>query len=218
MRAAASFGWYLYPPMSFSLMFDGHEVFATWDGVEGWFPLSTVQFPDFGAEFDSFAPDDIKGFSPPFLSAFPEPGVVQLWSGLLMRTAPSWSLLIRPCANLPATKGFVSFEGLVETDRWFGPLFVNLRLLRTHSPIEFEIGWPIAMVQPVAQVAYADASMNCRGVTELAEMDAEDWENYRERIVRPSMVPHRQPGSYAVEARKRSQTAGVENLAAAASG
>jgi hypothetical protein len=52
---------------------------------------------------------------------------VQIWSGLIARTAPGWSLLIRPPANLPRLPGLDAYEGLVETDRWFGPLFTNHR-------------------------------------------------------------------------------------------
>jgi hypothetical protein len=212
ITSASAFGWYLYPPMAFSLLFDGHEVLADWNGSGGWFPLSIVQFPDFQPEFDAAAPEDIKGYAPPFLGTLPEPGVVQLWSGLMARTAPSWSLLIRPCANLPATKGFVPFEGVVETDHWFGPLFLNLRLVRTGSPIEFTPDWPIAMVQPVPQVAYRDASLQFGPVTELADLSAEDWEGYRQTVVSQAIVPARQPGGYAVKVRKRRRSPAAENL------
>ncbi len=212
MTTATSFGWYLFAPMAFSLLFDGHEVLAAWDGSGGWFPLSSVQFPDFAAEFDAVAPEDIRGFAPPFLSALPEPGVVQLWTGLVARTAPAWSLLIRPCANLPVTKGFVPFEGMVETDRWFGPLFLNLRLLRTDCPIEITPDWPLAMAQPVPQIACRDPSLRLGPVIELAGLSAEDWEGYRQTVVRKSIMPVRQPGSYAVEARKRRMSPDIENL------
>lgn len=212
MTTASSFGWHLFPPMAFSLLFDGHEVLAAWDGSGGWFPLSSVQFPDFEAVFDGAAPEDIRGFAPPFLGALPEPGVVQLWTGLVARTAPAWSLLIRPCANVPATRGFEPFEGVVETDRWFGPLFVNLRLTRTHSPIEITPDWPIAMAQPVPQIAYRDASLRLGPVIELAALSDEDWDGYRQTVVRKSILPVRQPGSYAVEARKRRLSPDVESL------
>ena len=57
------------------------------------------------------APDDIKGFSPPFVGALQEPGVVQIWSGLVARTAPGWSLLVRGPANLPRSLGYEVYEG-----------------------------------------------------------------------------------------------------------
>ncbi len=67
----------------------------------------------------------------------------------MARTAPGWSLLVRPPANLPRSLGYECFEGIVETDRWFGPLFVNLRLTRTNVPIEFDADFPLLQVQPV---------------------------------------------------------------------
>ncbi|MCC7463371.1 MAG: hypothetical protein IT480_13035 [Gammaproteobacteria bacterium] len=212
ITTASAFGWYLFPPMEFSLLFDGREVLASWDGTGGWFPLSSVQFPDFAAEFDAAAPDDVKGYAPPFLSALPEPGFVQLWTGLVARTAPAWSLLLRPCANLPATKGFEPFEGVLETDRWFGPLFLNLRLQRTDCPIEITPEWPIATAQPVPQIAYRDASLRIGSVVELAGLGTKDWEGYRQTVVRRSTMPDRRPGSYAVEARKRRRAADIESL------
>ena len=44
---------------------------------------------------DAQAPDEIKGFSPPFLGALQEPGPIQLWTGYIARTAPGWSLFVR---------------------------------------------------------------------------------------------------------------------------
>ena len=90
--------------------------------------LKAAQFPDFAKQFDAAAPAGIEGFSPPFLASLIEPGIVQIWSGLVVRTAPGWSLLVRAPANLVRNPGYESYEGIVETDRWFGPLFTNIRL------------------------------------------------------------------------------------------
>ena len=80
-----------------------------------------------------------------------------LWSGFVARTAPGWSLLIRPPANLTRSLGYESYEGIIETDRWFGPLFVNLRLTRPNVPIEFDANYPFLQVQPVHRSVYGDA-------------------------------------------------------------
>ena len=63
---AAAFGYYLFPPIDFSLMWDGTRVQWTWAGEENWHPLHSAQFPDFSAYFDTVAPEDIRGFAPPF--------------------------------------------------------------------------------------------------------------------------------------------------------
>lgn len=209
MTSASAFGWYLFAPMPISLLFDVREVLAAWPGAD-WFPLSSVQFPGFPPIFDSVAPDDIKGCAPPFLGSLPEPGVVQIWTGLAARTTPGWSTLIRPCANLPATKGFDAFEGIVETDSWFGPLFVNLRLLRTDCPIDITSEWPIAMAQPVPQLAYSDIGLKACPVTELTDFSEGDWQDYRDTVVSKSVASPRQPGAYAVELRKRRRALAID--------
>ena len=55
---------------------------------------------------------------------------MQIWSGLIARTAPEWSLLVRSPVNLARSQGYEHYEGIIETDRWFGPLFTNVRLER----------------------------------------------------------------------------------------
>lgn len=209
ISTATGLGWYLFPPMDFELYFDGNEVFATWEGVGGeggggWFPLSIIQFPGFQARFDAAAPEAIRGYSPPFLGCMQEPGIVQIWSGLTLRTAPGWSALVRPCANLPGNRGFEVFEGIIETDHWFGPLFSNLRLTRTHSPIRFSREWPVAMVQVLPQVAYAEETLkSAEAVDRLEAFQPADWQAYADTVVRRATQPVRQPGAYAVENRKR---------------
>lgn len=201
---ASGFGWYVFAPMDFSLLWDGDEVFWTYAGTESWLPLQAAQFPRFSQRFDSAAPPHLAGCAPPFLSVLPEPGAVQLWTGLIARTAPDWSLLLRPVANLPAQGGFVPFEGIVETDRWCGPLFANLRLTRTGTPIRIRSDMPLVQLQPLPRALYEDATLD-RAV-EVGRMEAfgeDDWEEYRRTIVAPNDDPDRPFGRYAVEGRKR---------------
>ena len=76
-------------------------------------------------------------------------GSIQIWSGYLARTAPGWALLSRGPANIPSTQGYEHFEGIAETDTWFGPLFTNIRLTRTNAPVEFNVRYPLFQVQPL---------------------------------------------------------------------
>ena len=39
---AAGFGWYVFPPMDFHLLFDGEELFWTYDAVDHWLPLGAA--------------------------------------------------------------------------------------------------------------------------------------------------------------------------------
>ena len=42
-----------FPPVSFSLQWDGHDVMWTWEGAGTWLPLKSAQFPDFRDLFDA---------------------------------------------------------------------------------------------------------------------------------------------------------------------
>jgi len=201
---ASAFGWYLFPPIDFSLIWDGTDVFWAYAGVADWLPLGAAQFPHFARRFDEIAPPPARGASPPFLTAMPEPGMVQVWSGMIARTAPEWSLLIRPLANLPAGGGYSLFEGIVETDRWFGPLFTNLRLTRTDRAVRFQADYPFAQVQPLPRARYQDATLDAMNVVaDPGRLSAADWEDYCATVVRPNLDPGRQVGRYAVAARRR---------------
>ncbi len=208
IASASSYGWYVFPPINFSLVWDGSEVMWTYEGEDEWYPLRSAQLPGFANHFAANAPDDIKDFSPPFLSVFVEPGLIQIWSGLVARTAPDWGLLVRPVANLPRRQGYELFEGIVESDRWFGPLFTNARLTRTDVPIEFRTDVPLMQLQPVPRYVYSDGTLDAfETVAEVGDLSAADWDRYRETVVKPSVAPQRRPGRYAVATRKRAQPA-----------
>ena len=204
ITTAAAFGYYVFPPISFSLMWDGTEVSWTWEGEASWYPLTVAQSPGFRDYFDERAPDEIKEFAPPFLTAMKEPGIVQIWSGLVARTAPGWSLLIRPLANLPRSQNYDFYEGIVETDRWFGPLFINIRLSKTDVPIAFSAEYPLFQVQPMQRMSYEDATLNNYAVNpDLGALAPEDWDDYYDTVVRPNVNENRPRGEYAAAARKR---------------
>jgi hypothetical protein len=205
MTSAAGFGYWVFPPCEIVLMWDGTQIFWNCAGSdhESWQPLSAMQAPGFAAEWDASAPADLAGCSPPMMTAIPEPGVLQIWSGLFARTAPGWSLLVRAPANLPAPGGYVPYEGVVETDRWFGPLFTNIRLTRTHTPILLKNDYPLLQVQPIPRALYTDmpaADVVCAGV---GGFGGADWDDYRTSIAEPTSRPGRPFGSYATAARKR---------------
>jgi hypothetical protein len=212
MTSAAAFGWYVFPPMTFSLMWDGgSQIFWTFKGEDSWFPLSKAQFPGFAEHFDNNVPEDVKGFSPPFLSDFKEPGVLQIWTGLLARTAPGWSLLIRGPANLVRSQGYDMYEGIVETDRWFGPLFTNIRLTRTNVPVELDAEYPFLQVQPVHRSVYGSALNNFETVSSgLDQMTPPDWDGFRATVVQPNSDPQRRRGRYAVNSRQQRKQAAID--------
>ena len=115
VRTASGFGWYIFPPADIHLMWDGVDVYHAEDGQ--WCQFSSIHLNDEFVEYwDSQAPEGLKGHSPPFLTNVFVPGIVQIWSGLLLSTAENWSALIGPLANIPQSQNFSCFEGIVETE------------------------------------------------------------------------------------------------------
>jgi hypothetical protein len=200
LAQATQHGFLLHPPADVSLLWDGERILWHMAPFEDWQLLDdAIQFPDYAAAFDAAAPPGLAGCSPPFLTALPEPGVVQLWTGLVARTPPGWSLLLRAPANAPRIPGTEPFEGLVETDRWQGPLFVNLRLTRPGEPVHLRAERPLALAQPVPQAAYADALYEVSETVETAAATAADWAALGAVLAPPEA---RAPGAYAIEARR----------------
>ena len=204
ITSASAFGWYVFPPMSFYLQWDGTDVLWTHETAESWFPLTSCHFPRFAEHFDENAPEHIRGYAPPFLTQLFVPGMVQIWSGLFVRTAPGWSLLIRPPANVARSQSFEPFEGIVETDSWFGPLFVNIRLTATDRPIEISTEKPLFQVQPLRRETYSERHLRSFNfVEDLSGLSTKDWNDYRETVVKPNEGAYRPTGRYAASVRKR---------------
>jgi hypothetical protein len=209
ITSASAFGWYVFLPMSFKVVWDGHDMLWTYPGVDEWLPLTrdAVQYPDFSAAFDQHAPEDIRGFAPPFLTPSIQPGQLQVWTGCIAKTAPGWSLLVRGVANLSHSQSFQTLEGIIETDTWFGPLFDNVRLLKTDVPIEFRSDTPFLQVQPVRKDIYSDKFLQNFAVKDLGQLSAGDWEAFHRTVVVPNTVEDRKRGQYAVSVRKHASHA-----------
>jgi Family of unknown function (DUF6065) len=137
--------------------------------------------------------------------------VVQIWTGLFARTAPDWSLLVRAPANLAHSHGYDHYEGIVETDRWFGPLFTNVRLTKTNAPIEFDAEFPFVQVQPVHRSVYGDALDAFAVLADLDRFGPREWEDFRKTVVAPNVDPHRQRGRYAAAVRRERKRRGTGN-------
>jgi hypothetical protein len=207
VTAASAFGWYVFPPADLSLLWDGADIFWNIGSTPGWMPLGAAQFPGFSAAFDAAAPETLQGCSPPFLTALPEPGTLQIWTGLMARTAPGWSLLVRSPANLPLPGGYAMYEGLLECDRWFGPLFTNIRLTRTNVPLCLRADFPLLQVQPIERRAYSDEVLKRMDVVpDMSAFTESDWDAYRVTVAVPNENKERALGQFAASARRRRKT------------
>ena len=108
-------------------------------------------------------------------------------------------MLSRGPANIPRTQGYEHFEGILESETWFGPLFTNIRLTRTGSPVEFHVRYPLFQVQPLLRQCYSEASFEILG---LSELSAGDWQDF-EATMKPNADQMRKLGHYAVDIRRR---------------
>jgi len=204
--SATAFGWWLFCPIDCWVLYDGTGMFWSQDG-DTWLPLSDAcHFPGFPEKWDEVAPPELAGMCPPFLTALGEHGgFLQVQFGLMARAAPGWGLLVRRPANFPLMTHVEHFEGIVEPESWFGPLFINLRLTKTDTPIRLRADLPLAQVQPVPCTLYGDAVLGDMQMAapRLADFGATEWSDYTRRVAEPNRRPDRPYGAYAVETRKR---------------
>jgi hypothetical protein len=190
--------------MRFYVQFDGAGFVWTHDDAESWFPITSEHFPGFDQIFDALAPSDVRGLAPPFLSTLPQPGFLQIWTGILIRTLPGWSVLVRHPANLPHSRDYEMYEGIVETDRWFYPLFVNVRVTACDRPIRFDPATPLLQVQPLNRATYSESTLRSAVFLDgLESLGDEDWHDYRRILGTRAEDPGMRPGRYAGAVRRR---------------
>ena len=211
LRSASAFGWYVFPPTQIRLRWDGSDVFHEAEGE--WELLTSCHPPGFSDYWDMHCPEALQGQAPPYLSSLFVPGVVQIWSGLLVSAPDGWSVLVRPPANLPHSRAYSCYEGIVEAD-WFKPcpLFINIRLLATDLVIDIPHLKPLFQVQPLHRMTYCDESHDAallEGLEGSTALTPVEWEGFG-RTIR-STAPDRPhpPGQYAAAVRKRAKQLSV---------
>ena len=226
LRTASGFGWYLFPPTDISLRWDGAEVFLLQHDDEAeagdrrgqWKPLTSHVMPEMAAAWDASCPPELKGGTPPYVSALFVPGVVQIWTGLFASTAPGWQMLVRPLANVTASRSISLYEGVVDTS-WFKPcpVFINIRLLATHEVIHIPRNKPLFQLQPIPAICFqdngADAGMpDALPAHDTGSVEAKAfWSGVSNTIRSVSAERPADFGRYGAEVRKRAKqgTTGV---------
>ncbi len=97
----------------------------------------------------------------------------------------------------------MSWEGIIETDLWFGPLFTNFRLSKTDTPVHIRAQNLIIQVQPVPQLAYRKKKiLGSFAVSDVSDLAPADWDRLGQ-VVLPHPNPSIRQGEYAVMVRKR---------------
>jgi len=196
---ASGFGWWLFPPVDTILWWDGRNI--SWsNGGEQLTPIDdAVHFPGFPYEFEAVAPERLKGAAHPYLTALPEPGIVQVSLGVLASTAPGWCSLIRRPANFPLPGHFEHFEGIVGTDNQLQHLFINIRLTRTDFPIRLHSDMPLVQLQPLRRdLLYEEVMLDFS----IGSLGPAEWESYYETVAKPNARKNRPLGAYAANERR----------------
>lgn len=196
---ASAFGWYLFPPIDFSLVWTGNTIAWTYGGAPDWYPLRAAQYPGLRDHFSRHAPPAARPLAPTFLAASRDLAMVQIWSGFLARTAPGWGLLSRSPVNIPRSQDYEQYEGIFQTEAWFGPIFTNIRLTQKNTPIEFHRRYPLLQAQPVRHECYLEPAFEVR---EFADLTDADWSAFSATMA-PNSDPMRKLGHHAVEVRRR---------------
>lgn len=207
LTSATGYGYWFFPPIDLDLMWDGQQVFWSFGDDDEWYPLSgsasgSIQFPGFADTFDDLAPERLRGYSPPFLSVLPENGNIQIWTGYLAKTRPGWSLMVRAPVNLNPIPGLFTWEGIVETDVWTGPLFNNFRFIKTDVTVKLRANTPFLQVQPIPQTAYRGQAVEGFTASDAGSMSEADWGQLA-RILLPDPDQEARQGLYAVTVRRR---------------
>jgi hypothetical protein len=213
---ASGYGWYLFPPVDFALRWDGQTMdFARLEGNEsaGWQSLAgqqAVALPEetraldrapeqFRADFDLFESHEGQ-FS--FIDADPRSGnTCEITPAVTARTAPGWSLLIRPPANWAQPRYHQVLEGVLDTE-WFGAkLTIIVRLLEVNQVVRFYRNLPIAVAQPVPRIAIEAAQRaGARVVRGIENFPDDAWARYIEN--RRRRVSGKGQGSYRAQQRR----------------
>ncbi|WP_349368721.1 DUF6065 family protein [Salinarimonas sp.] len=198
--AANRAGWLLYPPLDFTLTWDGASIFAQLEGVEALLKLDRAFLPGCADHWEDRVPAEALELMPPFLEAFAERGVVQVWTGFYGVTEPEVSAWIRAPVNRRGDPACTIIEGVVETDWWAGPLFTNIEMLRTDEPVAFSRTRPWLQVIEVPRAVHARAPAP-EVTQDLADVPGWLWQRLTENALRRNAGT---PGTYRRKARRGS--------------
>jgi len=157
-RHANARGYWIFLPMSFTVRWHGgHEYDISFDDAVTWYDLDQVAYSDSFQAWDAAAPDNCKGYCPPFVSATAIQGMIQIWTGWFARTREGYSLAVRPPPNIPPSPHYTILSGDIETDTWFGPLIDNVRINTSVRNIKFDAALsPFIQVEPYRRLDVKD--------------------------------------------------------------
>lgn len=151
LLVANAAGFLVNSPVDADLVWTGSEVLATFADVPETVLVDRLYLPDSADYWQKHFPGDANNILPPFLEAFPEHGIVQIWSGLFVKTPPGIASWIRGPVNRTSGSAYSIVEGVIDTDWWAGPLFSVIRFNRTDFPVKLSRETPLLQVFAISR-------------------------------------------------------------------
>ena len=214
--AASGFGYYVYSPFDFALRWDGQETFLAYleDGEPGpWISLAGNACPLIPTE------KEILGALPAerraalaetgadklhLINCDPrEMSLFEMTPGIVARTAPGWSLLVRPVPNLRPIAGMRVLEGILESSWYRNFVPVTGRLTEAGRVVRFYRNYPLACLQPIPDIAYQPSTLD--RFTVATGFDAMPDDVFAELIDNLERREKQPAGSYRAESRRRAR-------------
>jgi hypothetical protein len=139
-----------------------------------------------------------------YIRILSEPGILQIWSGFFVETAPGRSLWIRPLANVHAVSGYVPYEAIVDSDTFRPlPLFVNIRLVRTNAEIFIRREMPLFQVFAIERTSVASQQAVVRPLAREDQDPVFYWDGLMNTLRIDRVTPPRASvGSYGADRRR----------------
>lgn len=198
---ANAMGVLICPPVDLTLTWTGNEILGNLGDIEETVLIDRVFLPDYAEYWKSIALPPVQKILPPFIEAFPERGVLQIWTGLFVATDLGTSTWIRSPINRNRSSGYSITEGVVDTDWWHGPLFFVMQIERTDFPVVLKRNEPVLQIVPIAREL-----SRCRPediqISLIETADQAFWSSMLENGERRNSEP---AGSYRRESRRRNR-------------
>lgn len=203
LSAASRLGWYVYPPISFSLLWTGDEVAIQLQDTEEWISLDRFFLEDFVSDYLNYAPDSCKDFYPSFLDLFSEGDIVQIWSGYAISGSTGWCHHVRAPINIRSNRHYDIYEAIVDSSWYCSPLLINIKLRSQNTPIYFPKHQPLFQVIPFP-VAMLNATTHPKGIIINPDnLEFSFWDQWKETFERRNKG---QKGGYARIQRLKNET------------
>jgi len=195
-RLASAIGWWIYPPCDFSIIWDGSDLRWLHENSSTWVTANSLTLGHMASATELFTVSNEAASRLQAIVALPEPGYVQVWTGLTVESPDGWCSLVRSAPNFASHTSYDMLEGVIETDWWHGPLLLNLRVRQTATPISFRRTRPMAAVMPVFRDHINSSQFSHTLNT------TEDGSSLIDAL---SVRDPQQPGGYARASRQRSR-------------